>query len=101
MLIFKEVSSRHSGAYTCVANNDAAKANYTAHLMVKGKNCFKGHHNSSTVILNNVVAPQWTVEPHDVSSLLGSNILIDCSANGFPKPQISWLRGKGRFNNFL
>lgn len=39
MLIFKEVSSRHSGAYTCVANNAAAKANYTAHLMVKGEKC--------------------------------------------------------------
>lgn len=37
MLIFKEVSSKHSGAYTCVANNAAARANYTAHLMVKGE----------------------------------------------------------------
>lgn len=37
MLIFKEVSSKHSGAYTCVASNSAARANYTAHLMVKGK----------------------------------------------------------------
>lgn len=39
MLIFKEVSSKHSGAYTCVANNAAARANYTAHLMVKGEKC--------------------------------------------------------------
>lgn len=36
MLVFKEVTSRHSGAYTCVASNAAASANYTAHLMVKG-----------------------------------------------------------------
>jgi Down syndrome cell adhesion protein len=37
ILIFKEVSSRHSGAYTCVASNSAARANYTAKLMVKGR----------------------------------------------------------------
>lgn len=36
MLIFKEVTSRHSGFYTCIASNSAAKANYTAQLLVKG-----------------------------------------------------------------
>ncbi|VVC95270.1 unnamed protein product [Leptidea sinapis] len=35
-LVFKEVSARHSGSYTCVASNSAAKVNYTAELVVKG-----------------------------------------------------------------
>ncbi|GBO98926.1 Down syndrome cell adhesion molecule-like protein Dscam2 [Eumeta japonica] len=35
-LVFKEVSARHSGRYTCVASNSAAKVNYTAELVVKG-----------------------------------------------------------------
>lgn len=35
-LVFKDVSSRHSGQYTCVASNSAAKVNYTAELIVKG-----------------------------------------------------------------
>ncbi|XP_052738049.1 cell adhesion molecule Dscam2-like [Bicyclus anynana] len=35
-LVFKEVSARHSGRYTCVASNNAAKVNYTAELVVKG-----------------------------------------------------------------
>lgn len=35
-LIFSDVSSRHSGDYTCVASNMAAKVNHTAQLMVKG-----------------------------------------------------------------
>lgn len=35
-LVFKEVSARHSGLYTCVASNTAAKVNYTAELVVKG-----------------------------------------------------------------
>lgn len=35
-LVFKDVSSRHSGLYTCVASNSAAKVNFTAELIVKG-----------------------------------------------------------------
>lgn len=35
-LVFKEVSAHHSGMYTCVASNSAAKVNYTAELVVKG-----------------------------------------------------------------
>lgn len=37
LLVFKEITSRHSGKYTCYANNSAAKVNYTAELFVKGK----------------------------------------------------------------
>ncbi|XP_060516116.1 cell adhesion molecule Dscam2 [Cylas formicarius] len=77
MLVFKEVYSRHSGAYTCVASNAAARVNYTAQLMVK-------------------VAPQWIIEPQNVSALLGNSILIQCLAKGFPEPTISWLKGQGK-----
>lgn len=37
LLIFKDITSRHSGKYTCFATNSAAKVNYTAELFVKGK----------------------------------------------------------------
>ncbi|XP_017776462.1 PREDICTED: Down syndrome cell adhesion molecule-like protein Dscam2 isoform X2 [Nicrophorus vespilloides] len=79
MLIFKEVTSKHSGAYTCVASNSAARANYTANLMVK-------------------VAPQWIIEPQDLSVLLGNAVIVDCAAKGFPHPQITWLKGQGKTN---
>lgn len=39
LLVFKEITSRHSGKYTCYASNSAAKVNYTAELFVKGKSC--------------------------------------------------------------
>ncbi|XP_044257604.1 Down syndrome cell adhesion molecule-like protein Dscam2 isoform X1 [Tribolium madens] len=77
ILIFKEVSSKHSGSYTCVASNSAARANYTAQLMVK-------------------VTPQWVTEPQDVSVLLVNPVLVGCSAKGFPEPQITWLKGQGK-----
>jgi hypothetical protein len=35
-LVFNQVTSRHSGSYTCVASNSAASVNYTAELLVKG-----------------------------------------------------------------
>lgn len=35
-LVFNQVTSRHSGSYTCVASNSAASVNYTAQLLVKG-----------------------------------------------------------------
>lgn len=49
MLIFKSITSYHSGAYTCSASNSAAKVNYTAELMVKGDNF-----NILLILLNNI-----------------------------------------------
>lgn len=37
MLIFKDISARHSGKYTCYASNSAATVNHTSELLVKGK----------------------------------------------------------------
>ncbi|XP_068085516.1 cell adhesion molecule Dscam2 [Anabrus simplex] len=77
MLVFNKVTSHHSGAYTCVAKNNAASVNYTAQLLVK-------------------VAPQWIMEPQDVATLAGGSISIHCQAQGFPEPRITWLRGRDR-----
>lgn len=39
--MFKDISAKHSGKYTCYASNAAAKVNYTAELQVRGKNHLK------------------------------------------------------------
>ncbi|KMQ94061.1 down syndrome cell adhesion molecule [Lasius niger] len=80
LLVFKELSSRHSGKYTCVATNNAAKVNHTAELLVK-------------------VPPQWIFEPQDVATLLGNPLNVHCEAKGFPPPRITWLRARGRTSN--
>ncbi|XP_034948275.1 Down syndrome cell adhesion molecule-like protein Dscam2 isoform X1 [Chelonus insularis] len=80
LLVFKELTSKHSGKYTCVATNSAAKVNHTTELLVK-------------------VPPQWTYEPQDVSSLLGNPLNVHCEAKGFPPPRITWLRSRGRNSN--
>lgn len=76
-LVFKDVSSRHSGKYSCLASNKAAQVNETAELLVK-------------------VPPSWSNEPVDVSVLLGDSLRVHCRAAGFPTPKIEWLRGHAR-----
>lgn len=80
LLVFKELSSRHSGKYTCVATNSAAKVNHTAELLVK-------------------VPPQWIFEPQDVATLLGNPLNVHCEAKGFPPPRVTWLRARERTSN--
>ncbi|XP_044594739.1 Down syndrome cell adhesion molecule-like protein Dscam2 [Cotesia glomerata] len=80
LLVFKELTSKHSGKYTCVATNNAAKVNHTTELLVK-------------------VPPQWTYEPQDVASLLGNPLNVHCEAKGFPPPRITWLKSRGRNSN--
>ena len=35
-ILFFSLAAEHSGTYTCVATNAAAKANFTAQLIVRG-----------------------------------------------------------------
>lgn len=37
LLVFKDISAKHSGKYTCYASNVAAKVNFTAELQVRGE----------------------------------------------------------------
>lgn len=60
--------------------NSAAKVNQTAELLVR-------------------VPPQWVFEPQNVSTLLGSPLIVHCKADGFPPPSVNWLRSRGRSAN--
>uniref|UniRef100_T1JJC1 Down syndrome cell adhesion molecule n=1 Tax=Strigamia maritima TaxID=126957 RepID=T1JJC1_STRMM len=77
LLIFKKVSARHNGNYTCIVSNAAAVVQHTAELLVH-------------------VPPHWIAEPNDVSVLLGHRVELACRADGYPQPNITWLRGEGR-----
>ncbi|KAG7310295.1 hypothetical protein JYU34_003050 [Plutella xylostella] len=75
-LVFKEVTAQHSGSYTCVASNSAAKVNYTAELVVK-------------------VSPKWVTEPKEESVLAGEPLALHCQTTGSPPPQVTWLKQRG------
>ncbi|XP_047519401.1 Down syndrome cell adhesion molecule-like protein Dscam2 isoform X1 [Pieris napi] len=72
-LIIKKVSLEHCGTYTCVATNHVATVNKTTELYIK-------------------VAPKWAEEPSNSSLLLGRRGVVSCSASGYPKPQVHWMK---------
>lgn len=37
--------------------------------------------------------PRWIREPQDTALMLGQAVVIDCEAEGYPEPQIIWLKG--------
>ncbi|XP_027200457.2 cell adhesion molecule Dscam1-like isoform X1 [Dermatophagoides pteronyssinus] len=73
LLTFRSVSIRHVGNWTCRAWNDVQSVNRTTYLIVN-------------------VAPSWLTEPKNSQVVLGNNIIIDCNAQGNPKPRVLWKK---------
>ncbi|XP_046394996.1 Down syndrome cell adhesion molecule-like protein Dscam2 isoform X2 [Ischnura elegans] len=76
LLNISSLSSSHSGEYTCVASNRAAEVRFKARLQVK-------------------VPPRWIVEPEDVNVARNKHVVIQCQADGVPKPTIVWKKATG------
>ncbi|XP_049833917.1 Down syndrome cell adhesion molecule-like protein Dscam2 isoform X6 [Schistocerca gregaria] len=75
-LTVDSVRAVHSGEYVCTAKNKAGEDNYTAHLFVN-------------------VPPRWILEPTDKAFAQGSDAKVECKADGFPKPQVTWKKAAG------
>ena len=54
-----------------------------------------------TLIVLFSAPPRWTVEPLDAGKhyAQGSDVKVDCKADGLPKPQISWKKVEGQFSS--
>ncbi|XP_046813658.1 Down syndrome cell adhesion molecule-like protein Dscam2 isoform X6 [Vespa crabro] len=76
LLSIDSASPSHAGTYTCVASNAAGATTYSAELTVN-------------------VPPRWILEPTDKAFAQGSDARVECKADGFPKPQITWKRAAG------
>ncbi|XP_055624208.1 cell adhesion molecule Dscam2 isoform X50 [Toxorhynchites rutilus septentrionalis] len=76
MLTIESVGPRHAGNFSCVARNKAGEVRYTSQLKV-------------------LVPPRWILEPTDKAFAQGSNAKVECKADGFPKPQVSWKKAIG------
>nr|XP_050870103.1 cell adhesion molecule Dscam2-like isoform X39 [Vespula vulgaris] len=76
ILSIGSVLEAHAGTYTCIAENHAGR-----------------HELSADLIVN--VPPRWILEPTDKAFAQGSDARVECKADGFPKPQITWKRAAG------
>jgi hypothetical protein len=43
-----------------------------------------------------LVPPKWIQEPRDVQAIVGQDITLPCSVDGFPKPSTVWTRTNGK-----
>ncbi|XP_060864221.1 cell adhesion molecule Dscam2 isoform X37 [Metopolophium dirhodum] len=66
----------NQGNYTCIAKNNAGLDTYTSQLVV-------------------YVPPRWILEPTDKAFAQGGDAKIECKADGFPKPQVTWKKAIG------
>lgn len=44
-----------------------------------------------------IVPPRWIQEPQDIALMLGNAIVINCEAEGYPEPEITWFKGGKSF----
>ncbi|XP_035731485.1 Down syndrome cell adhesion molecule-like protein Dscam2 isoform X12 [Vespa mandarinia] len=76
LLTIDSVTAHHAGEYSCVASNLVGSVTRSAVLSVN-------------------VPPRWILEPTDKAFAQGSDARVECKADGFPKPQITWKRAAG------
>ncbi|XP_070066213.1 cell adhesion molecule Dscam1 isoform X7 [Drosophila virilis] len=76
VLTIESVAAKHAGNYSCHGENAAGKASYSTQLKV-------------------IVPPRWILEPTDKAFAQGSDAKVECKADGFPKPQVTWKKAVG------
>ncbi|XP_049290922.1 Down syndrome cell adhesion molecule-like protein Dscam2 isoform X28 [Anopheles funestus] len=64
------------GSYECRVKNRAGETFQSAELVIN-------------------VPPRWILEPTDKAFAQGSNAKVECKADGFPKPQVTWKKAVG------
>ncbi|XP_068899442.1 cell adhesion molecule Dscam1 isoform X36 [Tenebrio molitor] len=75
-LTIDDVQAHHAGEYSCVASNKAGNTSFSSYLRVN-------------------VPPRWILEPTDKAFAQGSDAAVECKADGFPKPVVTWKRATG------
>ncbi|XP_041784477.1 Down syndrome cell adhesion molecule-like protein Dscam2 isoform X20 [Anopheles merus] len=75
-LSINAIEPQHRGLYECRVKNKAGEASSNAELIIN-------------------VPPRWILEPTDKAFAQGSNAKVECKADGFPKPQVTWKKAVG------
>uniref|UniRef100_A0A336L245 CSON014681 protein n=1 Tax=Culicoides sonorensis TaxID=179676 RepID=A0A336L245_CULSO len=100
------ISDNHRGNYTCEASNAAGVARYSSILNVNAVTdkdagdyeCRVSNRGGISRVKTELIVkvpPRWILEPTDKAFAQGSNSKVECKADGFPKPQITWKKAVG------
>lgn len=85
-LVIEKISSEFSGNYTCIASNVAGVEKFMVPLTVN-------------------VPPKWVVEPKDINVQANQDVMLNCQAEGYPIPTITWKKAvassPGEYKDFL
>lgn len=85
-LVVENITSEHSGNYSCIASNVAGTEKFTVPLTVN-------------------VPPKWILEPKDSNAQAGQDLMLSCQAEGYPSPQVTWKKAigstPGEYKDFL
>ncbi|CRK92906.1 CLUMA_CG006322, isoform A, partial [Clunio marinus] len=76
-LLIEKITSGNSGNYTCIASNVAGSEKFTVPLTVN-------------------VPPKWLVEPKDTNVQANLDATLNCQADGYPAPTITWKKSFGK-----
>ena len=79
-LIINDIKSESVGNYSCFVRNAFGSDSYSIRLEV-------------------FVPSKWMNEPKNTSARVGDNVVIECSADGSPKPRIIWRKISGNNKN--
>nr|XP_015838919.1 PREDICTED: Down syndrome cell adhesion molecule isoform X47 [Tribolium castaneum] len=76
LMTIDSAQANHAGRYTCIASNPAGSTTFSADLNIN-------------------VPPRWILEPTDKAFAQGSDAAVECKADGFPRPVVTWKRATG------
>ncbi|XP_057660493.1 cell adhesion molecule Dscam2 isoform X14 [Diorhabda carinulata] len=76
LLTINSVQPENAGVYTCRVSNMGGVAAHSSELLIN-------------------VPPRWILEPTDKAFAQGSDAVVECKADGFPKPTVTWKRATG------
>ncbi|XP_073812131.1 Down syndrome cell adhesion molecule 1 isoform X7 [Musca autumnalis] len=75
-LNIESVRPENAGKYSCIGANHAGYTEVSTNLTIR-------------------VPPRWILEPTDKAFAQGSDAKVECKADGFPKPQLTWKKAVG------
>ncbi|XP_022806017.1 fibroblast growth factor receptor-like 1 isoform X1 [Stylophora pistillata] len=91
-LKIRRVKKEDAGFYTCVVVNDCGKNRYTMQLFVGARRL-----KEKITAAPKFTVPQYKMRRNLLAAPVGNSVMLDCSANGNPRPTVEWYKDEKLF----